>query len=109
MDEALDALAKAVREQAERDKKNRMCCGNCGWFAVAGEERLGECHRYPPTFDMPEGEEWKHATTSRENVCGEFMNRRTGATFKMDPHAAMQARIAQLEDDIERLRRAAVP
>lgn len=97
-DEALEAIIKASKE-------SRMCCGNCGWFAVSGQDQLGECHRYPPSLDMPEGMEWKHPTTSRENVCGEFMHRRTGATFKMDPNRAMAARIAQLEDEVERLSR----
>lgn len=100
-DEALESLKKAAEEQA----KNRMVCENCGWFAVFNQERLGECHRYPPTFDMPEGEEWKHATTSRQNVCGEFVHRRTGASFQADPYRAMTVRVARLEEEIERLQR----
>ena len=108
MDEAFDSLLKAAQEQAERDKKNRMACENCGWFAVRGDEKIGECHRYPPTFDMPEGEEWKHASTSRDNVCGEFVHRRTGASFQADPYRAMTVRVARLEEEIERLQRSGI-
>lgn len=105
MDEALDGILKAVQEQAERDKKNRMVCDNCGWFAVRGDEKIGECHRYPPTLDTLADEEWKHARTSRENVCGEFVHRRTGASFQADPYRAMTVRVARLEEEIDRLQR----
>lgn len=101
MDEGLERLRKAADEQAERNKKNRMACENCGWFAVRGEEKIGECHRYPPTFDMPEGEEWKFASVSRDNVCGEFVHRRTGA------YGAIAVRLARLEKENDRLRAAA--
>jgi hypothetical protein len=107
MDEALESLKKMAAEQAEQNKKNRMACENCGWFAVRGDEKIGECHRYPPTFDMPEGEEWKHASVSRDNVCGEFVHRRTGASFQADPYRAMTVRVARLEEEIDRLRRVA--
>jgi len=98
MDEALESLRKAVA-------KDRMACENCGWFAVRGDEKVGECHRYPPTLDMPLGEEWKHASTHRDNVCGEFVHRRTGDSFQADPYRAMTVRIARLEEEIDRLRR----
>ena len=108
MDEALESIMKAAKEQAERDKKNRMACENCGWFAVRGDEKIGECHRYPPTFDMPEGEEWKFASVHRDNVCGEFVHRRTGASFQADPYRAMTVRVARLEEEIKRLERSGV-
>ena len=108
MDEAMERILKAAQEQAERDKKGRMACENCGWFAVRGDEKIGECHRYPPTFDMPEGEEWKFASVSRDNVCGEFVHRRTGASFQADPYRAMTVRVARLEEEIERLERSGV-
>lgn len=104
MDEAFESLKKV----AEQEKKNRMACENCGWFAVRGDEKIGECHRYPPTFDMPKGQEWKHACVSRDNVCGEFVHRRTGASFQADPYRAMTVRVARLEEEIERLQRSGI-
>ena len=65
-------------ERLNKIAADRMACLNCGWFAAHKDEKIGECHRYPPTFDMPDGEEWKHARTSRDNVCGEFVHKRTG-------------------------------
>ena len=108
MDATLDGFLKAAQEQAERDKKNRMACENCGWFAVRNDEKIGECHRYPPTLDAAAEEEWKHARVSRENVCGEFIHRRTGASFQADPFRQMAVRVARLEEENDRLRAAAV-
>lgn len=100
-DENLESLKKAAEEMAA----DRMACSNCGWFAAHKDEKIGECHRYPPTFDMPEGEEWKHARTSRDNVCGEFVHKRTGQSFQPDPYRAIAVRLARVEEDNERLRR----
>lgn len=108
MDEAMEQILKAAQEQAERDKKNRKACANCGWFAVRGDEKIGECHRYPPAFDMPEGEEWKFPAVSRDNVCGEFVHRRTGESFQPDPYRAMTVRVARLEEEIQRLERSGI-
>ena len=106
MDEALDGLLKVAREQAERDRKNRPACENCGWFAVKGDEPIGECHRYPPSLDTLADEEWKHARTSRQNVCGEFVHKRTGEGFRSDPFRSMRAHVARLEEEIDRLKKA---
>lgn len=100
-DENLESLKKAAADMSA----DRTVCSNCGWFAAHKDEKIGECHRYPPTFDMPEGEEWKHARTSRDNVCGEFVHRRTGQSFQPDPYRAIAVRLARVEEDNERLRR----
>lgn len=103
----MEQMRKAAQEQAEQHKKSRMACANCGWFAVRSDDKIGECHRYPPTVDMPEGHEWKFAMVSRDNVCGEFVHHRTGASFQADPHRAITVRVARLEQEIERLRNGA--
>lgn len=101
----MDDTLKHLEEQAEQNKRNRMVCENCGWFAAFKDEKVGECHRYPPTVAAIGDEEWKHARTARGNVCGEFVHSRTGASFQPDPYRAMTVRIARLEDEIERLER----
>jgi hypothetical protein len=101
----LDRFRKMAEEQAEREKKNRMVCENCGWFAARENETVGECHRYPPTLDMPPGDEWQHAKTNRQNVCGEFVHRKTGNSFQPDPYRAIAVRLARAEEELDRLRR----
>lgn len=105
MDEKLDALIKAAEEQATRDKANRKACENCGWFAVRGDDAIGECHRYPPSSPAFPALEWKHSQTSRDNICGEFVHKRTGDGFQLDPYRAVAVRLARAEDEIDRLRR----
>lgn len=99
-DENLESLKKAAAETAA----DRMACSNCGWFAAHKDEKIGECHRYPPTFVEMADEEWKHARTSRDNVCGEFVHKRTGQSFQPDPYRAIAVRLARVEEDNERLR-----
>jgi hypothetical protein len=105
MDEKLDAFLKATEEQAKRDRADRKACENCGWFAVHGDEKIGECHRYPPSFPNMAELEWKHSRTSRDNICGEFVHKRTGDSFQPDPYRAIAVRLARAEDEIDRLRR----
>lgn len=101
-DETLESFKKIAAERAEE----RTACSNCGWFAAHKDEKVGECHRYPPTFVEMADEEWKHARTSRDNVCGEFVHKRTGMSFQPDPYRAIAVRLARVEEDNERLRRA---
>lgn len=107
MDEAIETLQKFAAEQAEKEKRDRKCCGNCGWFASKGDEPIGDCHRYPPTLDTVGDDEWKHARTSRDNVCGEFVHNRTGDSFQPDPFRSIAVRLARAEEELDRLRRAA--
>jgi hypothetical protein len=100
-----DKWIEAAKKFAEEQKRGRKCCENCGWFAVRGDETIGECHRYPPTHATLADDEWKHARTHRENICGEFVHRRTGDSFQPDPYRAVAVRLARAEDEIDRLRR----
>jgi len=102
---AWEEFEKLATKQAEQNKERRMACENCGWFAVRGDENVGECHRYPPTHATVIDDEWKHARTSKDNVCGEFVHRKTGDSFHPDPYRAIAVRLARAEDELERLRR----
>lgn len=101
MNESLDA----VKRLAEEHEKNRMVCANCGWFAARDGEQIGECHRYPPSHATLADEEWKHARTSRENVCGEFVHRKTGDSFQADPYRALIVRLNRAEEELNRMQR----
>lgn len=87
----LDDLIEAAAEQAAR----RSECGNCAWFAVAKRADVGECHRYPPEITG------RHAATTRDNVCGEFVHKKTGEGFRDHKTKWMQA-IGERIDWLER-------
>jgi hypothetical protein len=89
---------------AEERAKNHKVCKNCGWFAVRKDEKVGECHRYPPSHATMADEEWRHPITSQDNVCGEFVHNRTGDSFQPDPYRAIAVRLARAEDELARLR-----
>ena len=96
-----EQFKKFAEEQASR----RKVCENCGWFAVRRGDKIGECHRYPPSHATMADDEWKHPQTSRDNVCGEFVHKRTGDSFQSDPYRAVAVRLARAEEELDRLRR----
>jgi hypothetical protein len=96
-----------LKKFADDQAKNQKVCENCGWFAVDGDEKIGECHRYPPSFPALPALESKHPRTSRDNVCGEFVHKRTGDSFQPDPYRAVAVRLARAEEELDRLRRGA--
>jgi hypothetical protein len=95
-----EQLQKFSEEQA----RNRKACKNCGWFAVHDDEKIGECHRYPPSHATMADDEWRHPRTSQNNVCGEFVHNRTGDSFQPDPYRAIAVRLARAEEELARLR-----
>lgn len=92
-------------DYAEKQRAEASACRNCGFFAVRGEENVGECWRYPPAEPIIAGEEWARPVIHRDAVCGEFVHKRTGKSFQADPFRQMAGRVAWLEEEIERLRR----
>ena len=96
-----------LKKFADDQAKSRKACENCGWFAVRKEEKTGECHRYPPSHATMADDEWKHPITSRDNICGEFVHKRTGDSFQPDPYRAVAVRLARAEEELDRLKRGA--
>jgi len=93
-----------IKKLADEQGKSRKVCENCGWFAVDGDEKVGECYRYPPSIPVLGALEWKHPRTSRDSICGEFVHKRTGDSFQPDPYRAVAVRLARAEEELERLR-----
>lgn len=104
-DEVIEKLKRAADELANRERDAAFACRNCGFFAVRGEQKTGECRRYPPSQPIVAGEDWAWPVIHRDDVCGEFVHKRTGKSFQADPYRQMAGRVAWLEDEIERLRR----
>jgi hypothetical protein len=100
-----DQFQKLAEKHFEEQKKSQKCCRNCGWFASHGEDKIGECRRYPPSFPALAELEWKHPRTSPDNICGEFVHVRTGDSFQSDPYRAVAVRLARAEEELDRLRR----
>lgn len=99
-DEQLEKLVKLAAEQREK----KFLCENCGWFAGSKDD-TGECHRYPPSLrQSPLPGRWEWPKVHCEEVCGEFMHRRTGKKFTRDALEAVTARVAALEEEIQRCR-----
>lgn len=93
-----------LNKMAAREAENRPLCRNCAWFASREGEQLGECHRMPPVVPPTVGEQWMFPATNRDNSCGEFRHHRTGESFTQDPQRYLIARVAALEEQIERMR-----
>lgn len=100
-DEQLEKLMTLAVEQREQ----KFMCENCGWFAASKGE-TGECRRYPPSVlsSVPLNPLWLWPTVHCEAVCGEFMHRKTGKKFTRDALESVTARVAALEEEIQRCR-----
>ena len=127
-DEQFETLRRYAAEQAEKEKQSRLCCGNCAWFCEpngriassnADGKRVGRCMRYPPKSIGYSLEEIGTADGTNTLfdllpcvveswVCGECMHRRTCDTPYGDALRAvsgMRYRVAELEEQVERMKR----
>ena len=108
------------REKAQRHR-TAIICKNCAWYGTGNmPEGIGRCLRFPPKESTVEANpavvsQFRLAicesmpVVHEEWLCGEFLNARTGYTPYSDDKQSqgMRARIAELEDRIEELRRRA--
>ena len=116
-DAYLDKFKKLAAAQEERDKRSRICCENCAWFAAENDSRstAGRCLRFPPAACEEDEDEKGLSDAIRGSVpvvcktwlCGEFMHKKTGDTPYQNGERVvgmLRARVAELEDQIDRLR-----
>lgn len=126
--DTFEKLQREAAKWADEQKKNSLCCGNCGWFWQprgslsndnADGARVGRCMRYPPksvgysikeigTADGTNTLLELLPTVVESWVCGEVLHLRTGQTPYGDSLSVMrtmQHRIGDLEDQIDRMKR----
>lgn len=99
MTEPQDDLKAFLDRTRDRRERNRPCCKNCAWFGG------GACFRNPP---VRVNGGWDRPVVTEDELCGEFMHRTTGDTFKGDSHrlSALRALVGDLQDKVDRMREA---
>lgn len=101
----MNDFEKLLEQQREANERRRICCDNCCWYAAVVEGGAsGKCFRYPPV--RAKGN-WDFPAVSKDFLCGEFQHKKTGETMRGEvaKYGMLRARVAELEDRIDRMRR----